>query len=234
MKISLILLTYNEVTGVKEIFKQLPLQYVDEYFAIDGGSIDGTLKLFEKNNIPYFVQNKKGRGEAFRLAFEKATGDALIFFSPDGNEDPKDIPVFIEHLKKNNDLVIASRFMNGSHNEEDDQFFKWRKWANIAFTLIANFIWNKNKYISDTINGYRAITKDAWEKISPDADGYTIEYQISIRSMKNKLKIKEFPTYEYSRIDDQIGSPSIPTGLAFLKLLYQEYFNIKLKESDNK
>ena len=54
MKISLILLTYNEFIGVKEIFKKLPLQYVDEYFAIDGGSTDGTLKLFEKNNIPYW------------------------------------------------------------------------------------------------------------------------------------------------------------------------------------
>ena len=56
--------------------------------------------LFEQYNVPYFIQNKKGRGEAFRLAFEKSTGDALIFFSPDGNEDPKDIPLFIEHLKE--------------------------------------------------------------------------------------------------------------------------------------
>jgi glycosyltransferase involved in cell wall biosynthesis len=222
MKISLVFLTLNEIVGLQKNFEQVPLESVDEVLVIDGASTDGTVEFFQERKIPVHIQEIKGRGEAFRLAFRKATGDALIFFSPDGNEDPTDIPKFKPFLMKGYDLVIATRMVKEAHNEEDDQFFKWRKWANNAFTLIANLTWNRNVFITDTINGYRAITRQAWQELALDGPGYTIEYQSSIRAFKRELKITEFPTYEAQRIDDCEGSPSIQTGLAFLKLYYSE------------
>ena len=222
MKISLVFLTLNEIVSLTELFDKIPLDAVDESFAVDGGSTDGTRKFFRKKGIQVYTQEVKGRGEAFRIAFKKAKGDALIFFSPDGNEDPNDIPKFRPFLEKGHDMVIATRMVKGAHNEEDDQVFKWRKWANNAFNLMANITWNRGAFITDTINGYRAITKDAWEKLAPDGQGYTIEYQSSIRAFKKRLKIIEFPTIEGSRIDDREGSPSIKTGLAFLKMYFSE------------
>ena len=112
----------------------------------------------------------------------------------------------------------------GCYNEEDDQVLKLRKWTNNAFTFLANTIWNKGDYMEDTINGFRGITKQAWEEIALDGSGYTIEYQSSIRSFKKGLKIAEFPTHEYARIDGAKGSPAIPTGLAFVKLFLKELF----------
>ena len=73
---------------------------------------------------------------------------------------------------------------------------------------MANLTWNRGAYVKDTINGYRAITKSAWQVLALDGHGYTIEYQSSIRCFKHKLKIAEFPTYEDVRIDMQEGSPS--------------------------
>jgi len=55
-----------------------------------------------------------------------------------------------------------------------------------------------------------------------DGPGYTIEYQSSIRAFKIKMKIVEYPTYEAPRIDESEGSPSIPTGIAFLRIFYSE------------
>lgn len=222
MKISLVLLTYNEIVGLKALWNQIPFDQVDEVFAVDGGSTDGTLEFFKEKNLKVYGQEIKGRGEAFRIAFRKASGDALLFFSPDGNENPADIPKFKPLLEQGNDIVIATRMVRDARNEEDDQIFKWRKWANNGFTLIANLTWNRSKYVTDTINGYRAITKSAWEKIQPNGPGYTIEYQSSIRAFKLGLKIAEFPTIEANRIDDRVGSPSIQTGLAFVKLYLSE------------
>ncbi|MCO5144079.1 MAG: glycosyltransferase family 2 protein [Oligoflexia bacterium] len=222
MKISLVILTYNEIIGLKALWNKIPFETVDEVFAVDGGSTDGTLEFFKKNSIKVYGQEIKGRGEAFRIAFKNAKGDALLFFSPDGNEDPNDIPKFKPLLEQDNDLVIATRMVKSARNEEDDQIFKWRKWANNGFTLMANLTWNRNKYVTDTINGYRAIKKSAWEKIRPNGPGYTIEYQSSIRAFKLGLKIAEFPTLEANRIDNRVGSPSIQTGLAFVKLYLSE------------
>ncbi len=79
--------------------------------------------------------------------------------------------------------------------------------------------------MTDTINGFRAIKKDAFEKIKPDGHGYTIEYQMSIRAMKAKLKIAEFPTYEDQRIGGESYAKAIPTGLVFIKMYFKEFLS---------
>ncbi len=225
MKLSLVLLTLNEVDGLERLFAQIPLEAVDEAFAVDGNSTDGTLAFYEKVNFPYVLQTRRGRGDAFRTAFERATGDAIIFFSPDGNEDPADISKFRAFLEEGADMVIGNRMSNGGRNEEDVQVIKLRKWANNFFTWIANHTWNKGPFVYDTINGFRAITRRAWHELSPDGPGYTIEYQCSIRAFKRGLHIREFPTIESGRIGPEKGSPSIATGLAFLKLYFRELRN---------
>lgn len=222
MRITLVVLTFNEITGLREIFHKIPLDSVDEAFAVDGGSTDGTLDFFREKGFTVHVQDKRGRGEAFRLAFQKAEGDAVLFFSPDGNEDPADIPKFRPWLEQDYDIVVGTRMVKGAHNEEDIRLFKPRKWANNAFNIMANLAWNRGPWITDTINGFRAIKKDAWRKLALDGPGYTIEYQSSIRAFKLGLKIAEFPTYEDVRIDGREGAPGIKTGIAFVKMFFSE------------
>ncbi len=224
MKSSLVILTLNEIEGVREIYKDIPFADIDETLVIDGGSVDGTVEFFKSKGIRVVMQERRGRGEAFRLARNVAKGDCLVFFSPDGNEDPKDIPRLINRIKDGYDIVIASRFAKGGHNEEDEVLLPWRAWANRIFTFLANVLWNKGRYITDTINGFRAVTKEAFDKIKIDAPGFVIEYQMSIRSMKLNLRAAEIPTYEGSRIGGESTAKSIPTGILFLKFLLKELF----------
>ena len=219
-KTSLIILTRNEITGVKAQIRKIPFEAVDEFFAVDYKSTDGTVEFFKKHLIPVVNQQKPGRGEAFRLAVKKAKGENLIFFSPDGNENPADIPRLISLLKEGNDLVIASRFMKGSRNEEDDKALKFRAWANKAFTLMVRLFWGGS--VTDTINGYRGIKKDLFKKLNLDAAGFAIEFQMTIRALKTKAKISEIPTIEGNRIGGQSTSYAIPTGFKFIYYLFRE------------
>ncbi len=222
-KTTLIILTRNEITGLRALIKSIPLEAVSEYFAIDYRSTDGTVEYFKKYKIPVVAQTKPGRAEAFRIASQKAHGDILIFFSPDGNEDPKDIPRLMRAVAGGADLAIASRFMKTSRNEEDDQFFKPRKWANQAFTWLANVFFRKHgPYVTDSINGYRAITKKAFLTLELDAQGFAIEYQMTMRAMKKRLTIKEIPTTEGDRIGGKSGSAAVPTGLSFISYFLRE------------
>ena len=217
---SLVILTRNEISGVKALISKIPFGAVDEFFAVDYKSTDGTVEFFKSHQIPVVKQVKPGRGEAFRMAVSHAKGDFLIFFSPDGNESPADIPRLTSLLGAGNDLAIASRFMKGSLNEEDDKIIKPRAWANRLFTLLVRIIWGGN--VTDSINGYRAIKKDSLKRLRLDAGGFAIEFQMTIRALKAKMKIAEIPTIEGNRIGGKSTSVAIPTGLKFIYYLLRE------------
>lgn len=227
MKTSLVLLTKNEKACLEIIFPKIPQpgphSNFDEIVAVDGNSTDGTIEFFKQNNIPIIGQSKKGRGEAFQLAFKNMDSDLFIFFSPDGNEDIGDICKFKPLVEKGADIVIASRMMKDSRNEEDDQILKFRKWANNAFNILANvFFRRKGPFITDSINGFRAITKNAAKQLELDAPDYTIEYQMTMRALKAGLQIVEFPTIEGDRVAGDTGAPAIPTGLRFIRRFFTE------------
>lgn len=217
---TLIILTRNEINGLKATLKKIPFKTFDEYYAVDYRSTDGSREFFLKHKIPIVDQINPGRAEAFRLGVQKSKGKYLVFFSPDGNENPKDLPKIISYLKKGNDLVIASRFMTGSRNEEDDQIFKFRAWANRMFTWLVNVFWQPS--VTDSINGYRGIEKKKFNRLSLDAQGFAIEFQMTIRAAKLGYKIYEIPTLEGNRIGGKSGSAAIPTGLQFVGVLLRE------------
>lgn len=220
LKSSLVILTRNEITGMTALIKKIPFDQVNEVFVVDYQSTDGTKEFIRQNHIRLINQTIPGRGEAFRLAAAKSNGDLLVFFSPDGNENPQDIPRLLRLLRQGNDLVIASRFLPGSRNEEDGQLLKFRAWANQGFTWLVNRFWRGA--LTDSINGYRVITKSAFKKLHLDASGYAIEFQMSIRTLKLGLRVAEIPTIEGDRLGGESGSKAIRTGLLFIKCLLKE------------
>ena len=217
---TLIILVKNEITGLNAIFDKIPISAIDEVLAIDGKSTDGSKEFLEKNGVKVHTQEKLGRAEAFRMAIKLAKHEHIIFFSPDGNEDPKDIILLLSLLDQGYDMTIGSRFMPGGRSDDDDVPLPIRGFGNKGFTWIANILWNGE--LTDSINGFRAIKRKVFEELKLDSEGFGIEYQLSIRALKRGCKIKEIPTYEGDRIGGKSTARTIPTGLYFVKLLLHE------------
>lgn len=224
-KATLVLLTRNEIEGITALYDKIPFDQFDESFAVDPGSTDGTLEFFKEKGVRVVMQEKKGRGEAFRVAVKNARNDILVFFSPDGNENPKDSVKLVECIEQGNDMAIASRFTKESRADDEDNLVAVRSFGNKGFTTIANVLFGGK--LTDSINGYRAIKKDKFLEINPNAEGFCIEYQMSIRAMKLKHKIAEIPTFEGDRIGGQSTAGTMPTGWKFIKLIAKELSNGK-------
>jgi glycosyltransferase involved in cell wall biosynthesis len=222
VKRSLVILVWNEIDGLRAIVPAIPEGSADEIVVVDGGSTDGSVEYCRERGLRVVGQQRRGRGEAFRVGVDSTSGDALVFFSPDGNEDPAEIAPLFEQIAAGADLAIASRFLPGSRNEEDDARLPFRKWTNQAFTGIANIVWNRGPYVTDTINGYRAIRRSAFATLGLESMGYTIEFEMTIRSMKKRLRIVELPTSEGNRVGGETKAPSFRTGVVFLRFLLAE------------
>jgi hypothetical protein len=219
---TLFILTKNEIKGLNALFKKIPINRFAEVIAIDAQSNDGSKEFLQKNGLHVVTQRKMGRAEAFRIGCAVAANENVIFFSPDGNEDPCDIVKLAYWLEQGYDMAVGSRFMRGGRSDDEEVWLPIRGMGNKGFTLAADILWNGR--LTDSINGFRGVKKSKFWRLNPDSEGFGIEFQISIRALKLGYKIKEIPTYEGDRIGGQSTARTFATGWYFIKLLLRELF----------
>jgi len=226
MKISLCLLTFNELDGcksdipsIKEISKNF-----DEIYAIDGGSEDGTLDFLKKNKITVYKQPIRGLNQACHYALEKCKTDAVVFFHPKGSIPVIDNLKFRPLFEAGYDFVIGSRVIKGARNDEDSKLFKPRKWFVIFLAIIAAVLFKKkNKMLWDVLHGFRGVTKKGYKKMDIKDEGkVTIDIEMVCRAYKNNIKSIEFPTTEFSRLAGETHFKAWPTGINLLKYIKRE------------
>jgi glycosyltransferase involved in cell wall biosynthesis len=215
---ALFIATRNEIQGVTALFPRIPVKEFDECYALDGGSTDGTVEFFQEHGIEVIPAVKKG--EIFNQGANLTECEDLVFFAPDGNENPEDILRLLGKLREGHDMVIASRFMPESRNEEDGKLLPLRAWANRAFTLLVHLRWGG--HLTDTINGFRAVKRQRILEMNLEPTGFDIEFQMSIRGRKLGYSTVEIPTQEGDRIGGESTAYSIPTGMLMLKRYLKE------------
>jgi glycosyltransferase involved in cell wall biosynthesis len=223
MRVTLCILTKNEITGCKHDIPLLRRELFEEIYAIDGNSTDGTIEYLEQMGIPVYVQPQKGLNAACVFAFEKCQTEALIFFHPKGSIPAVDTEKFRHFFEQGYDLVIASRNIKGAQNEEDSNLIKYRKWFVTILALISAMLFRREgTMIWDVLHGFRGMKVKGFRKINPRDYGLSIDLEMVCRSYKKRLKRIEFPTSETPRLAGISKFKSLPTGWLLIKYLFYE------------
>ena len=222
---TIVLLTLDEIDGLRQLWDQIPVDEFDATICIDGGSTDGSREFLHERGVPIYDQPIAGRGVAFRVAADVATTDRLIFYSPDGNEDPADIVRLDDLLLGGARLAIAARFGPGARNEEDEELLQARARVNRALTWLANKLFNRGPWVYDTINGFRAFRRADLLELDTSVKRFPVEYQTSLRAMARGWPIAEVPTQELPRAGGESKCLSWPVGKDHLKVLLTELPN---------
>lgn len=121
VELSVVIPAYNEVGNIEPLYLKLK-KVLDnttkeyEIIFVDDGSTDGTFDVVEKLH----KKDKKVRGIKFQRNFQKAAalsagfseakGDVIITLDADQQDDPGEIPKFLEKLKQGYDLVVGWRY----------------------------------------------------------------------------------------------------------------------------
>ena len=222
MSVIVFVLTLDEIDGVSEIMLKIKKEWADKIILVDGGSTDGTIEKAKELGFEVIHQKNKGEGNACRVGTDATDSDFVMFFSPDGNDVPEDIPKLIQKTKEDYDIVHISRF--GKNSISDDA--NWLdRFGNNMFTFLVNTFFGGN--YTDALNGFRIIKRSLWNELKTDAQYLNIEQQTCIRLAKLKIPIFEIDGREPKRIGGERKMRPLTTGAQLSYQIIKEFVKWK-------
>lgn len=233
MKVTLLIMTLNEVEGMKQIMPKIDRSWYDQLIVVDGQSTDGTIQWARENGYFVHVQRQKGLRHGYFEVLPLVEGDVIITFSPDGNSIPESIPAMIAKMREGYDMVIASRYLDGAKSADDDLITGFGNWF---FTKTVNVL--HGGHYSDAMVMLRAFRKDMIYELGLDKEEvYSFPEKVfftrisweplmSARAARRGKKIGEVGFDEPPRIGGERKLQIIRWGLAYLYQIVREAFTL--------
>ncbi len=142
MKLSVVIPIYNEEENIKALYDELKgvldsLDYDYEIIFIDDGSSDDSLAVLEtiqrqdQRLVVVSFRRNFGQTAAMSAGFDYATGDVIVTMDGDMQNDPRDIPRFLEKMAEGYDLV------SGWRHDRQDPFISRRLPSILANKIIS-------------------------------------------------------------------------------------------------
>ncbi len=231
LKITLLIMTLNEIDGMKAIMPLVNSEWCDQIIVVDGGSTDGTIEWARDQGYEVYVQKQHGFRHAYTEVMPLVSGDVIITFSPDGNSIPELIPDLIAKMSEGYDMVIVSRYLESAKSEDDDVVTGFGNWL---FTRTVNVLHGGN--YTDAMVIYRAYRRQiVFDLELEKEEGYRLaeklfhthiswEPLLSVRAAKRKLKVAEIPGDEPPRIGGKKKLKILKWGAAYYFQFIREIF----------
>ena len=231
LKVTLLVPSWNEIDGIKQIMPRIPRNCCDQIVILDGGSTDGTVEWCRDRGFFVYIQKQRGLRQAYTEVWPMLTGDVVITFSPDGNSIPELIPVLIEKMREDYDLVVVSRYLATAKSGDDSRLTRFGNWL---FTAVVNCLYRG--HCTDSMVIFRAYKRSLAYTLELDKDeGYGMaewlfgcriswELLLTVRALKRKCKFAEIPGDEPPRIGGQEKRLIWRWGAAFMFQIVREAF----------
>ncbi len=178
-----------------------------EIIFVEGHSRDHTVErineMIEKypsKDIRLLKQKGIGQGDAFRLGFDEAKGDFVIWLEADLTTPPEEaIHFWNAYINNQGEYVNGSRFIYKMEKSAMPLLnFLGNRFFGILFTSLL-----KQRF-TDTLCGFKAISKHNYIKIREQIDFFGDfdpfgDFELIFGAIKNNLKVAEIPVHYQPR-----------------------------------
>ncbi len=183
MKTVIIVPLYNEEKYLHSFLKKLT-STTCPFVVVDDGSSDNS-KAIALKYTQYVLTHKVnlGKGAAMttglRFAFDVLGAEAIVFMDGDDQHDVRDLPSFFAQLNRGLPIVLGVR-----KNMKTMPIIK--KLANNVSSILVCALFGT--YIPDIPSGFRAMTKEGYQKIAWQSSGYQAELEMILKIIKSHVK----------------------------------------------
>lgn len=226
MKIIVTIPAYNAEKTLRQLYREIPHERVDELLLVDDGSSDNTVTVAHELEIPTITHKiNKGYGANQKTCYTSALkkgADIVIMLHGDNQYDPHQIPALIKALQENHaDIVLGSR-MHDSRSARQGGMPLYKRTSNYLLTRLANVLLGVR--LTDAHSGYRAYSRSLLETIpfkKNDDYGYGFDPQLLIQAVHFKKRIVEIsiPTRYFPEAHTPHFWKSLHYGIKFVSLL---------------
>ena len=215
--VSVIVPSRNEAGNVAAALARTPVMGSGtELIFVEGHSSDDTWTTIQTEmgrykgplKVSAYQQTGKGKGDAVRLGFSKATGDILMILDADLTVPPEDLPNFYDVIASGlADYVQGTRMI---YPMEPGAMRFFNKLGNVAFSQLFTYLLQQP--IKDTLCGTKVLWRRDYERIAAarsyfgDFDPFG-DFDLIFGAARLNLKIVEIPvryrerTYGTTNID---------------------------------
>jgi len=222
----IVIAAYNEAHSVPEVIKELQKANHRNIVVVDDGSRDNTFKaaLNAGATVLRHIVNR-GQGAALKTGIDYALregADIIVTFDADGQHRVEDIPAIIKPVAQGKvDVTFGSRFLK----KDSGVPFLRKVLLKIGILVVWLFYGVK---MTDAHNGFRALSRNAAEKIRITSDRMAHASEIVEEVHRLKLKYREVPvTIRYTEATLKKGHGSFAEGCRILYNMIMKKFLLR-------
>ncbi|WP_224336168.1 S-layer glycoprotein N-glycosyltransferase AglJ [Haloprofundus halobius] len=193
--VCVLLPTYDEAETIGEVVDGYRAEGFSDILVIDGHSTDGTRDIARQHGARVETQSGTGKGQAIREAMQYIDAPYVLMADGDGTNPPSDAGAMLEPLDRGYEHVVGNRFADMRSGAMTGLNKLGNRIVNRAFAYI------HGEDFVDILSGYRAFTRDSFERLQLTADGFGIETEMSIECAKRDVSTAVVPVTYHPRPD---------------------------------
>lgn len=230
-KIIVVLPAYNAALTLEQTYNEIPFDIVDDVVLVDDASRDNTSEVGSKLGIKHVIRHEKNKGYGGnqKTCYKKALelgADIIIMLHPDYQYTPKLLHSMAGVIAYDvYPVVLGSRILGKGALKGGMPMYKYI--SNRFLTLTQNILMNQK--LSEYHTGYRAFSKEIFQKINIDAnsDDFVFDNQMLAQIFYAGYEIGEItcPTKYFDEASSINFSRSVKYGLGVLSVSSAYFFS---------
>jgi len=194
IEFSLVMPCLNEEQSVGECVKKAKMAFKrygmnGEIIVVDNGSTDNSADIAKKEGAIVVAEPVRGYGSAYLGGIKNARGKYIIMGDADNQHDFFEMDKFVNRLREGYEFISGTRLKGNI--KEGAMSWLHRYIGNPGLTWLLKVFF---KYgFSDAYCGYKAFTKDAYNRMKPLSRGMEFCLELGIRSSLLDLNRTEVP-----------------------------------------